>query len=190
MSAHDHSQYIDRDWFYIDIREYGITHHDMRIKNQTLAYGIDDIWPKNIDGVLGVGPVGLTKGTVTSAGPNKTIPTVMNNLASQKVIKKQVLGIYFAPLSRYEWLQKSKGGPDGALTYGGDDPKLVWMRSLFRLLSARCSDGSYVSCTVQGQAHVYSCDEDTSGRQLLGHQHHFGHVWNSHSHPHFHCWDY
>ncbi|KAF8317957.1 putative aspartyl protease [Clavulina sp. PMI_390] len=66
------------------------------------------------DGVIGLGPVGLTFGTVSGLA---TVPTFMDNLYNAGTISVEVLGIYFAP----------KPLPDvdaanGELTIGGVDP--------------------------------------------------------------------
>ena len=105
---------------------------------------------EGVEGVLGVGPVSLTKGTL-SPDKDRTIPTVMKNLKSQRLIEKEVLGVYFAPLtSNDDTGEYSMPDPcfpsnlrsiDGALTYGGTDPRQVWMPFLFRSLSARLLNG-------------------------------------------------
>lgn len=88
----------------------------------------------DIDGLLGVGPVDLTNGTL-SPDANSTIPTIMDNLVSQGLIGQQIFSLYFAPsengsdTSEYAVL-----GPNvlpnlrciyGVLTYGGYGPSLV-----------------------------------------------------------------
>lgn len=67
-----------------------------------------------VDGIVGVGPVDLTLGTL-SPDTNATIPTVMNNLVSQKLIKDQVLGVYFAPSANYS--DTSKCSVSGLVCY-------------------------------------------------------------------------
>ena len=120
------------------------------INNQTIGDVLPTPFFQGADGVLGVGPVDLTRNTVTPA-TSPTIPTVMDNLLSQRIIENEVLGMYFAP-STYNnaTSEYSMSGPclpsnlrsaDGALTYGGADPNLVWMLFLFRSLSARCLNG-------------------------------------------------
>ena len=92
---------------------------------------------EGVDGIVGVGPVDLTQGTL-SPDTNAMIPTVMNNLVSQGLIENQVLGVYFAPSTNYSdtseysmpdpWFPSSLRSVDGALTYGGIDSSLVCMR--------------------------------------------------------------
>ncbi|OJA21136.1 hypothetical protein AZE42_04353, partial [Rhizopogon vesiculosus] len=52
---------------------------------------------RGVDGVLGIGPVNLTKGTVSNTD---TVPTVMYNLFNQGFIDSEVLGVYFIPASQ------------------------------------------------------------------------------------------
>ncbi|KAF9224223.1 acid protease [Gyrodon lividus] len=69
-----------------------------------------------VDGILGVGPVALTNGTLTS-DPNALIPTVMDNLVAQGLIKHKILGVHFAPAT-------NSSDTNGVLTYGGVDSSL------------------------------------------------------------------
>jgi saccharopepsin len=62
------------------------------------------------DGVLGVGPIGLTQGTVTDV---YEVNTVTDNLYNQGTIDTKALGIYFVPPSIYD--------STGELTFGGPD---------------------------------------------------------------------
>jgi cathepsin E len=66
-----------------------------------------------LDGILGVGPVALTQGTL-SPGTNTLIPTVTDNLFSQGTISSNVLGIFYAPTT-------SQSTANGELTFGGTD---------------------------------------------------------------------
>ena len=67
-----------------------------------------------IDGVLGVGPTGFTRGTVNNTG---TVPTVSDNLFSQGTISEEVLGLYFIPAA-----ETSKSGE---ITFGGYDESAI-----------------------------------------------------------------
>ncbi|KAH9930625.1 aspartic peptidase domain-containing protein, partial [Fomitopsis serialis] len=64
-----------------------------------------------VDGILGVGPVGLTDGTVGLSG---TVPTVTDNLLSQGTIDTEVLAVSFEPAT-------SDSDANGELTFGGTD---------------------------------------------------------------------
>ena len=66
-----------------------------------------------IDGILGIGPVALTKGTVN----DDEIPTVAGNLFSQGTIANDTVGISFSP-----WTQDTPNAGEGFLAFGGTDP--------------------------------------------------------------------
>ncbi|KAI0081056.1 acid protease [Panus rudis PR-1116 ss-1] len=67
-----------------------------------------------VDGILGLGPVGLTQGTL-APHVNKLIPTVTDNLYYQGIIPQNVVAIFFQPTN-------SLSNPNGELTFGGTDP--------------------------------------------------------------------
>ncbi|KAL1676609.1 aspartic peptidase domain-containing protein [Schizophyllum commune] len=67
------------------------------------------------DGILGVGPVDLTAGSLL-LNRTEEIPTVTDNLYSQGTIPRPALGVYFAPAA--------SDSPGGALTFGGADSSL------------------------------------------------------------------
>ena len=67
-----------------------------------------------IDGILGVGPTGLTQGTVSNTD---TVPTVSDNLFSQGTIPEEVLGVYFIPAA--------ETSENGELTFGGYDESAI-----------------------------------------------------------------
>ncbi|KAG2073296.1 acid protease [Suillus decipiens] len=71
------------------------------------------------DGVLGIGPVASTLGTVIGAS-TVPIPTVANNLLSQNpnIVPADILGIFLQPYSG------SPLDPAGQLTFGGTDSTL------------------------------------------------------------------
>jgi len=66
------------------------------------------------DGILGVGPVGLTSGTVSGVD---TVPTVSDNLLSQGTISEEVLGVYYIP--------SPETSKNGKLTFGGYDETAI-----------------------------------------------------------------
>ena len=66
-----------------------------------------------IDGILGLGPVDLTNGTVSNT---ETVPTVMDNLRSQGKIPEETLGVYYIPISE---------SSTGELTLGGYDNSVI-----------------------------------------------------------------
>ncbi|KAG2132311.1 aspartic proteinase [Suillus bovinus] len=64
-----------------------------------------------VDGILGLGPVGLTLGTLID-DPTTAIPTVTDNLHSQGTIHREVVSISFEPTN-------SQPVTNGELTFGG-----------------------------------------------------------------------
>lgn len=74
-----------------------------------MSFGFD-----NTDGILGIGPLDLTAGTLTNE-PLATIPTVTQNLYKQGIISEIVVGISFEPTTSSEVT-------NGELTFGGIDP--------------------------------------------------------------------
>lgn len=83
---------------------------DQSIGVASTATGFDDV-----DGILGVGPVDLTSGTVSNTD---TVPTVTDNLFSQGTIAQDSLGISFEPST-------STDQQNGTLTFGDVDTSLT-----------------------------------------------------------------
>ncbi|KAG2070142.1 aspartic proteinase [Suillus decipiens] len=67
------------------------------------------------DGVLGIGPVATTLGTLKDM-PTEPIPTVTNSLRGQGTISQEVLGIFFRPYGG------SLAATGGQITFGGTNP--------------------------------------------------------------------
>ncbi|KAK7063997.1 aspartic proteinase [Favolaschia claudopus] len=65
-----------------------------------------------VDGILGIGPVGLTQGTLSNSAA--TVPTVTDNLFSQGTITNNVIGISFEPTT-------SEDDNNGSIAFGGTD---------------------------------------------------------------------
>ncbi|EJD44881.1 family A1 protease [Auricularia subglabra TFB-10046 SS5] len=63
------------------------------------------------DGILGIGPVSLTQGTVSGVS---TVPTVTDNLFSQGTISREVVSVSFQPTTQEEIV-------NGELTFGSTD---------------------------------------------------------------------
>ncbi|KAJ3477060.1 hypothetical protein NLI96_g10724 [Meripilus lineatus] len=85
----------------------GLTITKQSIGVATRSTGFD-----GVDGILGIGPVDLTVGTLTNA--RATIPTVTDNLFSQGIITSNLVAVSFAPTS-------SESITNGELTFGGTD---------------------------------------------------------------------
>ncbi|KAL5492367.1 hypothetical protein ACEPAI_3814 [Sanghuangporus weigelae] len=81
------------------------------IDGQSIGVATTSSGLQNVDGILGLGPVDLTMGTVT--GTSK-VPTVVDNLYSQKKINTEVVGISYNPFT-------SSSQTNGELTFGGVD---------------------------------------------------------------------
>jgi cathepsin E len=65
-----------------------------------------------LDGILGLGPVDLTSGTLSDTSAQ--IPTVVDNLFSQGTITSNLIGLSFEPVV-------SRHGTYGEITFGGVD---------------------------------------------------------------------
>ncbi|KAJ8591314.1 acid protease [Rhizopogon salebrosus TDB-379] len=86
---------------------------DLVIEKQSIgvaASGSSTGLAESFDGILGLGPVDLTNGTVSNTGE---VPTVMDNLYSQGMISSEILGVFFSPTSSDDAY--------GELTFGGYD---------------------------------------------------------------------
>ncbi|KAJ7040327.1 aspartic peptidase A1 [Mycena alexandri] len=66
-----------------------------------------------VDGILGIGPVDLTEGTLTKS-TSTLIPTVTDNLFSQGTITNNLIGISFEPTT-------SEDDNNGSIAFGGTD---------------------------------------------------------------------
>ncbi|TBU46835.1 aspartic peptidase A1 [Dichomitus squalens] len=86
----------------------GLTIPGQSIGVATSAEGFDDI-----DGILGIGPVDLTIGTL-HPNTNTTIPTVTDNLFAQGTITSDLVAVSFEPTA-------SDPIQNGELTFGGTD---------------------------------------------------------------------
>ncbi|KAH9057469.1 acid protease [Lactarius vividus] len=66
----------------------------------------------DVDGILGIGPVDLTEGTI---GGNTPVPTITDNLFQQGTISIESIGIFFQPST------STRPVSNGELTFGGID---------------------------------------------------------------------
>ena len=81
------------------------------IENQSIGVASTAQGFQGVDGILGVGPVDLTEGTV---GGNTPVPTVTDNLFAQGAIANDSIGIFYQPTTE-------SGELNGELTFGGID---------------------------------------------------------------------
>ncbi|KAH9832517.1 acid protease [Rhodofomes roseus] len=89
---------------------------DLVITNQSIGDALEYADFEGVDGIIGVGPIDLTVGTLYPA-EDAEIPTVMDNALAQGLIPTEVLGVSFAPATGYN-------DTNGALTFGGVDESL------------------------------------------------------------------
>ncbi|KAG1802548.1 aspartic peptidase domain-containing protein [Suillus subaureus] len=90
------------------IRTDGLT-----ITKQSIGVAATSTGFSGVDGIIGIGPLDLTEGTLTNE-PDTTIPTVTDNLYSQGTIAEIVVGISFEPTT-------TETDTNGELTFGGTD---------------------------------------------------------------------
>ncbi|KAF9013171.1 acid protease [Cyathus striatus] len=90
--------------------------NDLVIQNQSIgvastAQGFDDV-----DGILGIGPVDLTEGTVKGAS---SVPTVTDNLFTQGSISTESIGISYVPTT------SADEAANGELSFGSIDTSKI-----------------------------------------------------------------
>ncbi|KAG2343384.1 acid protease [Suillus weaverae] len=85
----------------------------LTITQQSIGVASTSTGFTGVDGILGIGPLDLTQGTLTNS-PATTIPTVTDNLYSQGTISQMVVGVSFEPTT-------SQTVTNGELTFGGTD---------------------------------------------------------------------
>jgi len=81
------------------------------ISQQSIGVASKSTGVDSVDGILGLGPVDLTKGTVSNTD---TVPTVTDNLFSEGTISSNEIGISFEPAT-------SDSEQNGEITFGGTD---------------------------------------------------------------------
>jgi len=82
------------------------------IENQSIGVASTAQDFNDVDGILGIGPVDLTEGTVSNT---TTVPTVTDNLFAQGTIKENSIGISYVPTT------SATSAANGELTFGGTD---------------------------------------------------------------------
>ncbi|KAJ7741276.1 acid protease [Mycena metata] len=93
-----------------------------------------------MDGILGIGPQDLTKGTMGSS--DESIPTVTDNLVKQKTISSACIGICYEPTTTDE-------PANGCLSFGGAD------NSKYSFAFRYTGDMSYTPITKTSPASNY-----------------------------------
>ncbi|KAG8221342.1 acid protease [Butyriboletus roseoflavus] len=87
---------------------------DLVIHQQSIGVANWTNGTSGFDGILGLGPIDLTIGTVSNA---LEVPTVTDNLHTQKRISQEVLGVFFSPAS--------EARSNGELMFGGYDNSVI-----------------------------------------------------------------
>ncbi|CAL1694550.1 unnamed protein product [Somion occarium] len=85
----------------------------LTIQRQSIGVASRSQGFNGVDGILGIGPVDLTTGTL-SPDTSSTVPTVTDNLFSQGVITSNLVAVSFEPTT-------SLSSTNGELTFGGTD---------------------------------------------------------------------
>ncbi|KAJ6549506.1 acid protease [Mycena sp. CBHHK59/15] len=82
------------------------------IQNQSIGVASKATGFNDVDGILGIGPVDLTSGTV---GSTTSVPTVTDNLFKQGTVPVESIGISYVPTT------SSTSAANGELMFGGTD---------------------------------------------------------------------
>ncbi|KAI0766435.1 acid protease [Trametes elegans] len=85
------------------------------IQNQSIGVASTAQGFQDVDGILGIGPVDLTQGTVSGG---QTVPTVTDNLFAQGTIANNSIGIFYEPTTE-------SGALNGELTFGDVDTSKI-----------------------------------------------------------------
>ncbi|KAG2151441.1 acid protease [Suillus clintonianus] len=88
-----------------------VTLGSLVIQNQGIGVASSAQGFQGVDGILGVGPVDLTQGTVSNT---LDVPTVTDNLFGQGTISSNEIGVFYEPSS-------TANVSNGELTFGGTD---------------------------------------------------------------------
>lgn len=120
-----------------------ITQQSIGVANTTQGFA-------GYDGILGLGPVNITSGTVDG---EQYVPTVLNNLQGQGKISSEILGVSFAPTT-------TQPNGNGVLNFGGPDS------------SKYTGDITYTPITTKRPANKYwgidmAVNYGSSGRSLM-----------------------
>jgi len=91
---------------------------NLTIQNQSIGVATTSQGFTGQDGILGIGPVDLTDGTLSTQQP---IPTVTDNLFSQGSISSNSIGISYEPSTASPSTEDSPGVMNGELDFGGTD---------------------------------------------------------------------
>jgi len=91
--------------------------YGLEIAEQSIDVALNNPDFQGVDGILGLGPVGLTRGTLQNAQA-MIIPTITQNLYTQCITSQEVISIFFTPTIAVEPAYSE-------ITFGGTDSMLV-----------------------------------------------------------------
>ncbi|OCH85902.1 aspartic peptidase A1 [Obba rivulosa] len=111
-----------------------VTLGSLVITNQGVGVASRSSGFEGVDGILGIGPVDLTDGTLSRGG---SIPTVTDNAFSQGLISAHEVGISFEPTT-------SESSTNGELTFGGTDSSKFTGSISFTSITTTSPAGDYV----------------------------------------------
>ncbi|KAH8992602.1 acid protease [Lactarius hatsudake] len=122
------------------------------VKSQSIGVASTAQGFSDVDGILGIGPVDLTEGTIGGTTP---VPTITDNLFKQGTISTESIGIFYQPST------STSAVSNGELTFGGVDTSKI------------TGDVNYVPITGTSPASAYWGVDQTitygsSGQSILG----------------------
>ncbi|KAH9944871.1 acid protease [Amylocystis lapponica] len=115
---------------------------DFVIRNQSIGDALQSADFEGVDGIIGVGPLILTEGTLYP-DTNATIQTVTGNALTQGLIQTEVIGVYFAPATKYSQA-------NGAVTFGSIDPSLYYGEITYTPVTQTSPSSYYWGINVTG----------------------------------------
>ncbi|KAF8267324.1 family A1 protease [Lactarius quietus] len=86
------------------------------VKTQSIGVASTSQGFTGVDGILGIGPVDLTEGTIGGSTP---VPTITDNLFKQGTISTESIGIFYQPTT------SASAIANGELTFGGIDSSKI-----------------------------------------------------------------
>lgn len=91
---------------------------DLVIQKQSIGVASTSQDFQGVDGILGIGPVDLTQGTLSTG---EQVPTVTDNLFAQGTISSNSIGISYEPSTASPSTPDAPGVMNGELNFGGTD---------------------------------------------------------------------
>jgi len=121
-----------------------VTLGSLVINEQQVGSTSTNVFSKfGVDGILGVGPVGLTVGKL-SPSTAVSSPTVVDTMRAQGIISAAILSVYLVP--------SYQGAVSGQVSFGGIDPTRNTSAYVAVSKSTESPANKYWSCTVSMSA--------------------------------------